>query len=65
MLIPGQATRRRYHRERLDLVQREAAPRGQDGPQGQHARLQEREEDRRHPESVSAMTRETLICILL
>ena len=30
-----------------------------------HARLQERGDDRRHPESVSAMTRETLICTVL
>ena len=34
-------------------------------PQGQHARLLECGDNRRHPESVSAMTRETLICTVL
>ena len=50
----------------LDLLQREAEPRGPRRPQGRHAQLPERgEEDRRHPEGVSATTRETLICTVL
>ena len=45
---------------------READPRGPGRQQGQHARLPERgEEDRRHPENVSATTRETLIRTVL
>ena len=45
-------------RELLDLLQRDAEPRGPRRPQGRHAQLPERgEEDRRHPESVSTMTR--------
>ena len=56
MFITRPASRRRRHRELLDLVQREADPR----EQGQHARLQEREEDPRHPDSVSIITRATL-----
>ena len=45
---------------------REEDPRGLRRPQGQHARLPELgEEDRRHPESVSATRRETLICAVL
>ena len=32
---------------------------------GQHARLPERGDDRRHPERVSAMMSETLICTVL
>ena len=44
---------------------READHRGPGLPQGLHARLPERGDDRRHPESVSAMTRETLICTVL
>ena len=47
----------------LDLLQREAEPQGLGLLQGRHARLPERgEEDRVHPEGVSATTRETLIC---
>ena len=57
MFMPGQASRRRRRRELLDLL-REAEPQGPGLLQGRHARQPERgEEDRRHPESVSAMTR--------
>ena len=48
MFITRPASHRRRHRELLDLVQREADPR----EQGQHARLQECEEHRCHPDSV-------------
>ena len=44
---------------------REAEPQGPGLVQGRHARLPERGDDRRHPVSVSAMTRETLICTVL
>ena len=43
----------------------EAAPLGPGLPQGRHARLQEGGEEPRHPESVSAIPRETLICTVL
>ena len=43
----------------------EEDPRVTGRPQGQHARLLEPGDNRRHPESVSAMTRETLICTVL
>ena len=47
-------------------TQREAEPQGPGLLQGRHARLPEREEeDRRHPESLSTVTRETLICTVL
>ena len=45
---------------------REAEPRGPGLLQGRHARLPEHEDDRRHPdlpESVSVITRETLIFV--
>ena len=44
---------------------REANPREPGLPQGRHARLQEGGEEPRHPESVSAIPRETLICTVL
>ena len=44
---------------------READARGPGLPQGRHARLPERGDDRLHPVSVSAMTRDTLICTVL
>ena len=63
MFIPGPASRHRRPREMHDLLQREAEPQGPGLLQGRHARLPERgEEYRRYPESVSATTRETLIC---
>ena len=43
---------------------REDEPQEPGRPQGRHARVQERGDDCRHPESVSA-TRETLICTVL
>ena len=43
----------------------EADHRGPGLPQGRHAQLQEGGEEPRHPENVSAITRETLICTVL
>ena len=50
MFIPVPASRRRRRRELHDLLQREADSLGPGWQQGQHVRMQEREEkDRRHP----------------
>ena len=43
---------------------REAEPQGPGLPQGLHAQLPERGDDRRHPESVSAMRDFDLYCTL-
>ena len=65
-LIPISASPRRRGGHLLPHERhREAEPRGSGLPQGQHARLPEPGDDRRHSESVSAMTRETLICTVL
>ena len=65
MSIPGPASHHRRRRELHDLLQRETDPVGPGLLQGRHAQLQEHRDDRLHPESVNAMTRETLICTIV